>query len=113
MTPESAAMPSPNEAQPLSFRRAGTPRRGKLSPQVQSRATRTRTHKVYDGGCEGAGGEEQDRASVVASCDPLPVLEAGEHVRDLVAQAIEFSVVRDLNLPAGAGRNTRENTNFY
>ena len=47
---------------------------------------------IYDGCREGARREEQDRAPVVAGCDPPPILDAGEHVLDLVAQTVSKAV---------------------
>ena len=57
------------------------------------------------GGGEGDGGEEDGRASIVASGDPAPVLEAAEH--DLVAAAAFVSalVVFDGHDPGFPSRN--------
>ena len=61
--------------------------------------------------CRGecAGCEEQDRAAIVAGSDAAPVLDAGEHVLDPVAQAVEVCVVRDRDLPTGTGGDARKN----
>lgn len=53
--------------------------------------------------------EAQDRASVIPGCDPVPVLEAGEHVLDLVAAAIERGIVWNLDLAAKPRWDTRRN----
>jgi hypothetical protein len=56
-----------------------------------------------DGCCDADGGEEGVGASVVAHCDPAPVLELGEHVLDAMALLIEGSVIGD-GLLAAFGR---------
>ena len=45
---------------------------------------------------------EQDRASVVAGRDEPPILEAGKHVFDPVAQAVECGIVRNVDKAAFA-----------
>ena len=44
-------------------------------------------------------------ASVVSCVDASPVLEAGEHVLDLVALAVEDGIVAGLDAVAGIGRD--------
>ena len=51
-------------------------------------------------------------ASVVAGVDAAPVLEASEHVLDLVPLAIEFAVVVDRLLAIGFGRDARRDAAF-
>ena len=62
-----------------------------------------RSYRVatYEGGSENSPGD--------CFPDHWPVLEAGEHVLDLVAQAIERRVVRDRDLATGPGRDLRRN----
>ena len=67
---------------------------------------------AIDDGCgQRAGGEEQDRASVVACRDTPPLLEAGERVLDFVAVAVAVKgrVVPDRVFPACTGGDSRRN----
>ncbi len=56
-----------------------------------------------DGGCDADGGEEGVGAAVIAHGHPPPVLQASEHVLDLVALTVESLVVRNGDLAAAAG----------
>ncbi len=54
---------------------------------------------------QSAGGQEHLGTPVVSHRNPAPVLEAGEHVLDAVALAVEDGVMGDDLLAALAGRN--------
>ena len=59
-----------------------------------------------DDGCSDADGREEGvGASVVAGVDASPVFEAAEHDLDLVALAVQLSVMRDSDLAVGLGRD--------
>lgn len=49
-------------------------------------------------------------ASVVSGVDASPILEAGEHVLDLVALAVEDGIVGVLDAVPGMGRDARGDT---
>lgn len=46
-------------------------------------------------------------AAIIAGCDAAPVFQLAEHVFDLVALAVERSVVGVLDLAVLAGRDAR------
>src|SRR5688572_17350764 len=56
-------------------------------------------------GREGDGGDEGFGATVVAGVDAAPVLEACEHVLDLVTTAVEIEIVWVLDAPSALRRD--------